>query len=59
LETKYFTKKKQGTRASKLIITPQKITIPKSAPRIPAAAIGPGVGGTREWLADTPGLKLL
>ena len=34
------------TRDSALIINPNIKTKPKSAPSIPAAAIGPGVGGT-------------
>ena len=33
------------------IRSPQRITRPMSAPMIPAAAIGPGVGGTMVWVA--------
>src|SRR5690606_5614911 len=35
-------------------IIPKPITIPRSAPRMPAAAIGPGVGGTKAWVQDNP-----
>src|SRR5690606_19666328 len=47
-------KKKLGINASEPVRKPQKITCPRSAPRIPAVAMGPGVGGTREWLEDKP-----
>ena len=40
-----------------LTMIPQKITAPRSAPIIPAAAMGPGVGGTREWVEVTPNVK--
>src|SRR5690554_6410115 len=35
---------------------PTAITMPRlfSRPRLPAAAIGPGVGGTRVWVANRP-----
>ncbi len=35
-------------------ISPNSITRPRLAPRMPAAAIGPGVGGTRQWVAVRP-----
>jgi len=36
------------------MISPNTITIPISASRFPAAAIGPGVGGTNVWVAYNP-----
>ena len=33
---------------------PIKMVRPKSASRVPAIAIGPGVGGTRQWVAYRP-----
>ncbi len=33
---------------------PTKITVPRSAFSVPAMAIGPGVGGTRQWVAYRP-----
>jgi len=35
-------------------ISPYTITIPRLAPVIPAAAMGPGVGGTMVWVAYRP-----
>ena len=37
-----------------LVMTPEKMTQPKSAPTIAAAAKGPGVGGTMVWEAVKP-----
>ena len=33
---------------------PTSMVNPKSASRVPAMAIGPGVGGTRQWVAYKP-----
>ncbi len=37
--------------AGRETIRPKSMTRPRSAPIVPAAAIGPGVGGTRQWVA--------
>jgi len=39
------------------ISKPTRITNPRSAFNVPAMIIGPGVGGTRQWVAYSPELK--
>ena len=39
---------------SMLAVIPIRITRPRSAPIMPAAAIGPGVGGTRQCVMVRP-----
>ena len=34
--------------------SPTRIVSPRSASNVPAMAIGPGVGGTRQWVAYRP-----
>src|SRR5690606_3638749 len=49
-----WAKSKPAPSATPDAIKPKPITSPKLAPRIPAAAIGPGVGGTNAWVQDRP-----
>ena len=43
-----------GNNARKLTINPNNITSPSWALSMPAAPIGPGVGGTIVWVAIKP-----
>ena len=43
--------------ATRLIGNPRRMTKPRSAPRIPAAATGPGVGGMMECVTYKPRLN--
>ena len=45
--------------ARKLTGNPKRMTSPRLAPRIPAAAMGPGVGGTRQCVDVSPRLNAI
>jgi len=40
--------------ANNAITEPTPIMTPRSTPNVPAAATGPGVGGTNAWVATPP-----
>src|SRR3546814_4301684 len=49
-----WAKSKAAPKATPDAIKPSPMTMPRSAPRMPAAATGPGVGGTKACVQDNP-----
>ncbi len=59
MEAYFFAKIIPTTNAMILTGKPNAMTSPRSAPRIPAAAMGPGVGGTMVCEAIKPKPKAM
>jgi hypothetical protein len=58
-EAKKVANSQPTTSAHRLTSKPHIIVSPKSAPMMPAAATGPGVGGTMVWVAYSPRLSAI
>ena len=59
LDATFIEKNHPDIMATKLTGRPKRITIPRSASRIPAAATGPGVGGISECVTYNPRLNAI